>query len=459
MKTVEIAKIVILPNRQRREFDEGKLNEFREGIEKRGLLHPIVVRWSDLVPGEARQLILVAGERRLRAITDLADLGVAIRCDGSAVPLGHIPYTLIEELDPLAYEEAELEENIHRVDLSWQEKAAAHSRLRALREAQAAIAGSAPPSVADLVRELNPDATADLPAGKLGDYQANLRKELIVARFLDNPEIKAAKSVDEAWKTLKRQEAAEKHRALGVSVGATFTSAVHRIIQDDSLTRLKLMPSESYDCIIADPPYGMGADEFGDSGGLAQGAHGYADDWAYAEQCYVTLATEGWRIAKAQAHAYVFCDIDNLALIKALFYAAGWTVFRTPLLWYKRHGMRAPWPEMGPQRRYETLIYAVTGKRPTLRLAGDVLDYPADTNLGHSAQKPVALYQDLLSRTCLPGDSAIDPFCGTGPVFPAAHALRVRATGIELDTTSYGIAVGRIEALRAQMEMDLLVKG
>jgi len=451
MKTLEIAKLVILPNRQRREFDPSQLHELADGIEKRGLLHPIVVRWSEMVPGEARSLILVAGERRLRAITDLADLGTQIRCDGALVPLGHIPYTLIDELDLLAYEEAELEENIHRQDLTWQERAAAHAHLKNVRDAQAALMGKPPVSVAEIALEVRGSSE--------GVHHDATRKELIVARFLDNLEVRAAKSVDEAFKVLKKQEAAEKHRALGVSVGATFTADAHRVIQDDSLTRLKLMPSEAYDCIIADPPYGMGADEFGDSGGLAAGAHGYKDDWAYAETCYVALATEGFRIAKPRAHAYVFCDIDSLGLIKAIFFAAGWTVFRTPLIWLKRHGMRAPWPEMGPQRKYETLIYAVKGKRPVLKLVGDVLDYPPDTNLGHAAQKPVALYQDLLSRTCLPGDSAIDPFCGTGPIFPAAHALRVRATGIELDATSYGIAAGRIKDLREQTELDLLVKG
>jgi DNA modification methylase len=192
----------------------------------------------------------------------------------------------------------------------------------------------------------------------------------------------------------------------------------------------------------------MNADEFGDSGGRAEGAHGYADSWEYAEQCYTVLATEGFRVAKAQAHLYAFCDLDNFGLLKAMFAAAGWTVFRTPLLWYKRHGSRAPWPEMGPQRRYETLLYCVKGKRPTLKMTGDVLDFAADTNLGHSAQKPVALYAELLSRTCLPGDRVLDPFCGTGPIFPAAHGLKVRATGVEMDGASYGIAVNRLGDLR-----------
>jgi DNA modification methylase len=199
----------------------------------------------------------------------------------------------------------------------------------------------------------------------------------------------------------------------------------------------------------------MGADEFGDSGGLAEGSHAYADDSITALRCYKALATEGFRVAKPQAHLYAFCDIDMFPTIKLLFSDAGWWVFRTPLIWYKRHGMRAPWPEFGPQRKYETILYAVKGKRNALKMAGDVLTYPPDSNLGHAAQKPVELFRELLCRSCRPGDTVLDPFCGTGTIFPAAHALKVAATGVEIDQASYGIAVKRIEQLKAQLELAL----
>jgi DNA modification methylase len=127
------------------------------------------------------------------------------------------------------------------------------------------------------------------------------------------------------------------------------------------------------------------------------------------------------------------------------------------LIWYKKSGMRAPWPELGPQRKYETILYAIKGKKPILKMAGDVLDYAPDTNLGHAAQKPADLFEDLLRRSCLPGSSVLDPFMGSGPIFPAAHAIKCKATGIELDPASYGIAVGRLTALKAQGEIDLLL--
>ena len=58
-----------------------------------------------------------------------------------------------------------------------------------------------------------------------------------------------------------------------------------------------------------------------------------------------------------------------------------------------------------------------------------------------------AQVQDLLKRSVRPGMRVLDPFCGTGPVFPAAHSLSAIATGVELDAAAYGIAAQRIQKL------------
>ena len=127
MKLVHIGAIKILPDRQRRNFSADALHELTESIRERGLFHPIVLR----IVGD--DYVLVSGERRLRAMTDIYDLGGSFKHDGEAIRESFIPYTLLNELDELAIEEAELEENIRRADLTWQERAAAHARLSALR--------------------------------------------------------------------------------------------------------------------------------------------------------------------------------------------------------------------------------------------------------------------------------------------------------------------------------------
>jgi len=449
VKTIPLSKIVISPDRQRRTFPAASLQEFADGISKRGLLHPIILRHTSacLELGEVPQLTLVAGERRLRAITDLAALGTSIQHDGQEVPLGHIPYTLFTDLSPLAAEEAELEENTHREDLTWQDRAAAVSRLASLRNKQAAESGKTAPTVADIATEVR--GSAD------GSYHEATRRELLLAPHLSRPEIAAAKSAEEAFKILKRVESTERNAELGLRVGRTFSSAIHTLRNTDALTWLQEAPAESFDVILTDPPYGMGADEFGDSGGAggAVGGHAYVDDEENFHRIMKVLPYETFRVAKAQAHLYLFCDPDWFIFLRNEFRFAKWTCFRTPLIWLKKGGMRAPWPKEGPQRKWECLLYAVKGKRQTLKLAGDVLDFPPDSNLGHSAQKPVALFQELLSRSVRPGDTVLDPFCGTGPIFPAAHTLKCAATGIEMDTASYGIAVKRVEGLDKPQEL------
>ena len=441
MKLIHIDAVKVAPDRQRRTFDEGKLREFSEVISSQGLLHPIILR----IVGD--DYYLVAGERRLRAITDLYALGGQFMHDGEVVRANFIPYTLLSDLDPLAAEEAELSENIHRVDLSWQERAAAHARLAALRTAQASLRNEPAPSVAAISLEVRGSAE--------GIHQENTRRELLVAKHLDNPAVAAAKTVDAAFKILRKAETQQQHRELGASVGRTFTADFHQVLNRDSLDWMIGADAEQFDCILTDPPYGMNADEFGDSGGLAAGGHGYEDSAANFLQIMKVLAPESYRLAKPQAHLYLFCDIDWFHHLKQTFGDAGWQVFRTPLLWYKKSGMRAPWPEWGPQRKYETIMYAIKGKRPILKMLGDVLDYPPDANLGHAAQKPVALYADLLSRTCLPGQAVLDPFAGSGPILAAAHGMKVRATAIEMDQASFGIAVGRLNKLKEQSELDL----
>jgi len=439
MNLIEISAIKIAPNRQRRTFDAAALHELADSITTRGLYHPVVLR----VVGEDYQL--VSGERRLRACTDIHALGGEFSHDGQPVLSGCIPYTTLGDLSEIEAEEAELEENIRRVDLSWQERAAAHARLAVLRGKQAAVAGMPAPTVADLAVEVRGSSE--------GVNQETTRRELIVAKHLGDPEVAAAKTVDDAFKLLRRKESAAKDRALGALVGRTFTADSHKALNEDSLAWMAKCPAEQFDVILTDPPYGMGADEFGDSGGLAQGAHGYSDDDKNFQKCAWALINNSYRITKPQAHLYWFCDLDWISFLKYELNAVGWWVFRTPLIWYKRTGMRAPWPEYGPQRRYETILYAVKGKRPVTKLLGDVLDYPSDSNLGHAAQKPVALFKDLLSRSVHPGDTVLDPFMGTGTIFAAAHDLKCKATGIEIDTASYGIAIKRLEQLKMQGEL------
>lgn len=430
MKLVPISSISIPPTRQRREFEPAAMMDLMESIRLRGLLHPVVLREGTT---------LVAGERRLRAIRDLHLLKQSFKFGGEPVAPDMVPCVDLGDLSPLEALEAELDENIKRKDITWQERAEAVARIAEIRGQQATLVGAPAPTVAEIAEEVR--------GSSRGSSQDYTRKELILAKHLDNPEVAKAKSVEEAFKALKRQETAKQNAKLAELYGNRFTSTTHTLRLGDAAEVLHSLPEASFDCLITDPPYGMSADTFGDSDGRASGAHGYTDDAKALDSAIQIIYTHAHCLLKPAAHLYIFCDIDGFFAWRDALSAGDFQVHRTPLVWHKPNGSRMPWPEMGPQRKYELICYAVRGKRPVTKIAGDVISVPTDENLGHAAQKPVELYRELLSRSVQPGDSVLDCFCGSGPVFPAAHALKVQATGVERDATFYGIAVKRIKEL------------
>lgn len=448
---IHIERIEVGENRQRRSFDAAAIEELRTSIQESqyGLQHPLVVRKGPN-PGT---FLLVAGERRLRAIRDIYELGGEFRHAGSYVAAGQVPVVDLGELDPLDAFEAELEENIRRVDLSVMERATATASLMELRTKQAARDGAPAPTQADIAREI-----FDVPAGTpvVGQPANTVSDHLLIARHRDDPDVAKATSVKEAVKIVKKKEEARRVTALAATVGASYTADRLQLHHADSDEWLRDRTAE-FDIILCDPPYGMGADQFGDSGtkGGDAGAHFYDDSYESWSKLMEWFAPTSIRVTKPGAHLYAFCDIDRFEEFRERLAAEGWNVHRTPLIWHNPDGFRAPWPEHGPQRKYELILYARRGEKKCSVLRGDVLEYRKDAATGHPAQKPVNLLIDLLRRSAAPGDRVLDPFAGSGPILAACHDLRLDCVAIERDQTAYGMALKRLQALKSEPELPL----
>lgn len=463
MHTCALTSIVIKPDRQRTEFDPAELQVLKDSIEylpgerHRQLQNPPVLR------KEGGSLVLVSGERRLRVIGEIFALGGCFIHNGRTFTAeeGLIPYTDIGELSHLEAEEAELDENLKRVNLSWQELAQVHARLHKLRTAQLqeqwaddVMKGRASQSTA-MGKPVDPpvqtvaDTAKEVFGRSDGGFQDTIRKETIVAKHLNNPAVAKAKSLDEAFKILKKEEERERNIALGLEVGKTFNADQHQLVKGNCLEWMAAQEPGQFDVILTDPPYGMGADQFGDAGGKMQGIqHHYDDSYENWQNLMMQWGKQAFRLAKPQAHAYVFCDIDRFHELRGMMAQIGWDCFRTPLIVYKLNSGRVPRPQHGPRRQYEVILYAIKGDKPVTHIYPDVIPCNGDDNLGHGAQKPVELYVNLLQRSVKPGDRVLDTFAGTGTIFPAAHTFKCSATGIELDEGSYGICVKRLAELK-----------
>ena len=89
---------IVVGDRFRKDY--GDISALAKSIQSYGLFHPIVV---------GRDGTLLAGGRRFTAIQSLSWTTV--------------PVHFIDEVDPLLVREIELEENLLREDLTWQEEA------------------------------------------------------------------------------------------------------------------------------------------------------------------------------------------------------------------------------------------------------------------------------------------------------------------------------------------------
>jgi len=419
---IPLHAILVPPERQRQEFAKEEMANLIASIKRIGLLHPITLR--------ADRQTLIAGERRLRAIQEIAKSKETYLFAGKPVYPGSIPALILTPLNDLGIQTVEFEENDARHDLTWQERAIAVAKLHDLRMAQ------------------NPDHkladTAEELTGKRdGSGYKTLQESLKVAKNLSDPEVRKAPSRREAIKLINaKMDSAfyEQYHNTRVLAG------VHTFEPGDARDILPTFEDETFDCLLTDPPYGIDIDK-----GSASNPHDYDDSYDNWEDLIQVLASESFRLCKAKAHAYVFCDIRNFQFLSDTFARAGWDPWRVPLLWIKQGGQgRILGVNRGPRRSYEALMFAVKDERRTLATRGDSLIYPPDISPLHPAAKPVSLYKDLLTRTCYPSDKVLDPFCGGGTIFEAAQSLGFHATGIELNPTYIQYAKDRLAACTYQ---------
>jgi DNA modification methylase len=441
-KFIHIDQVLIAPTRQRTFRSEQDHQDLLVSISEgeAGLIHAPML-WKD-----GDKFWLVAGEGRLKVIREMNELGMPLRYEGEVVEEGMIPYTLIGGATPAGRYEAEFDENVRRTQLTVAERASATACLFELKRMKAEQEGLPAPTIQDLAMDIN--------GSSKGDYQTNIRKELIVARHLDDPEVRKATSVREAFNVIKKKETQRKASALAVTHGAKLQTGRVELLNVDATEWVKAAPASRYDIVLSDPIYGMGADTFGTYAGTEDRGTGPAEGHAYDDsyEAWVKLM-EGIlphlsRICKPDAHLYLFCDFDRFHEMKFMLAKNGWEVHRTPIIWHNPTGFRTPWPDSGPQRKWELVLYAKRGAKKTLKVYPDLITCSREKDSIHQAQKPLALIRDLLSRSALPTDEVLDFCAGSAGVGVVCHEMKLACTCLEVDHAAYARALQRLQTLK-----------
>lgn len=408
-RMISLRAILIPADRQRQKISEGRLAELATSIGAHGLLHPITVCPLDRVrfPDAPQHLEyqLVAGYRRYLAHAKLKKL--------------EIPAVMRDDItDRLDQEEMELDENIHRENLPWQEEVAAKARISEIRKQK----------YGDGIRET---------AEHIGEARGTVWEDINLAKAMEVlPELREAKNKSQAQNKLRllqrRFELTQKAEALKKEAKETNNSQngepdplkdiTYKVKLGDCLEIVKEWADGCLHCVITDPPYGINLDE-GETKKGSPHPTIYADNTYDIMDLTARIAKEAFRLLRDDTHAYFFFDIKSYAKVFSMLQDAGFRVDPIPLVWVKPGPGQVNHPESRWGSGYEACFFCRKGNRALL-LQGrsNVLPYdPVPPNKKiHPVEKPVALLRQLIETSTVSGEVIADFFGGSGSLGEAA---------------------------------------
>jgi site-specific DNA-methyltransferase (adenine-specific) len=190
----------------------------------------------------------------------------------------------------------------------------------------------------------------------------------------------------------------------------------------DCMELLKQTPDKYYELCIVDPPYGLPSDSVNGRGKLKNRI----------------MNTDGmkWDIAPSPDY------------FKELF-----RVSKNQIIWGGNYFDLPPtrgvicWDKVQPWENFSAWEMAWTSFDSVARI------FKFDNRTGdkiHPTQKPIALYEWLLTKYAKNGDKILDTHLGSGSIAIACQTLGFKLTGCELNESYFESATKRIKAVFQQ---------
>lgn len=419
---------IVVKREERQRKDLKITEEFKDSIKARGVLLPIIV---------TRDLVLVAGERRLTASLELG--------------LETIPCRFFEDLDPAEAQIVELEENVKRQDLSWQEIVLTVKNLYALYTSREG--------------EISHGAFA----ARLNLTRSWVSSLLRVGEDIDNPRIAAMPTVNTALNTLRRAD----ERRAGDAISAIVAAApdafdkvpkgappapgtapeptappapppepLSPIMHTSFAEWLTTYQGERFNFLHCDFPYGVNL--FDGQYGAASGDKHYEDTPEIYFQLIDLLAANLDRVLGYSAHVMFWFSMEHyeetLSRFRTRMPDIVWNKF--PLIWAKSDNVGImPDPKRGPRRVYETCLMGSRGDRPVVKPIANYYACPTDKQF-HPSTKPVPMLKHFFQMFVDNSTRLLDPTCGSGSALRAALDCGAPyVLGLEQDEEHYKNAV------------------
>lgn len=398
-KSFPLSSIIVeRADRQRRELTG--IDELAESIQRIGLINPIVITADG---------VLVAGERRLTACRSLGWTS--------------IPVQFVEDLSLYELKLIELEENIKRVDLSWQDQCQAVYDFHQLKQNN----------------EI--DWSQERTATAIGMTQVYVSKLLAVAKEIaaGNEKVATADKISVAINVVQRNAERKKTSVLA-SIPSMFeeeekpAALVVPLLNADFHEWQQDYDGPKFNLIHCDFPYGINvADAPRQNSAIKD--H-YNDNPTVYWDLLMRLALAMDNVVAESAHLIFWFSMDNYGETFAHLTRMGWKVNPFPLIWHKSDNAGvAPDPQRWGRRTYETAFMASRGDRKLTQVGAKAISYafPGTRDSAiHVSEKPTAVLTHFLSMVCDEYSAVLDPTCGSGNALKVAKQLgATQLLGIE----------------------------
>lgn len=203
----------------------------------------------------------------------------------------------------------------------------------------------------------------------------------------------------------------------------------------DCMDGMKKFPDRYFDLAIVDPPYGLN-----DAGMQTGGESGLMENRAFQRSLI-----KNWDVAPQRIY------FDELMRVSKNQIIWGGNYFELPpcrcfIVWDKKQ----------PFETFSRCEYAWTSFKKPAKI------FEFDNRYGgkiHPTQKPVELYEWLLSRYAEDGDIILDTHVGSASSLIACRNTNHKYVGFELDEHYYKLAKKRLDAETAQMNIYDLLNG
>lgn len=477
MPFIDPSLITVSEGRGREDFSD--VDEMAQSIKEIGQIHPILVQELPSTPENFTNLLLLAGETRLRACMKLnREVWYQTTKTGRLDASTELQRTRIEAM-----------ENLRRKDLNPYEKGKLVDKIdRLMKEEYGQSIGGRYQSEEDS-EKWNTEKTAKMLGYKSKSAVSDASRIVRAAEII--PEIKTAKTTSEqkalfmaAIKAEAREELIKRARNRIHSAATTETTISSnglsttttkkeinleqwvsgKVFCGNSEELLKKIPPGTVDIWLTDTPYGVNfqrddpkinTDSKKSSNTL------YDDDpkeiYDLLRRC-IPLMTKA---SKTSCYVFWFCSFKNWSRFATIFEENGFNVMNKPIIWIrgdietkKFPPGACPSPDKWPASSTDCCLFAHRNGRLVKQGRPDYIISPPVTSneKEHSVEKPVEVMYWLLefiTIDILP-QFICDPFMGSGTSLVAAIRMNPENNilGFDQNPECIEIAKGRIIAER-----------